>query len=202
MSVFGSIIVAYEDFVFQKLVNITRIILNPLVMIAMLMLGYRAIGMTVITTLFNVVTLLVNCWYCFHKIHIRIYFGHFKWGFLKEVSIYSFWIFLNAIMDRIYWSSGQFILGMYKGAVAVAVYAVAIQLQGIYMSFSTAISGVFLPKVTAMVAKENNEKAISDLFIRMGRIQYAIMAFILTGFILFGKVFIYFWAASDYVPAK
>lgn len=46
-------------------------------------------------------------------------------------------------MDRIYWSSGQFILGMYKGAVAVAVYAVAIQLQGIYMSFSTAISGVF-----------------------------------------------------------
>lgn len=161
MSVFGSIIVAYEDFVFQKLVNITRIILNPLVMIAMLMLGYRAIGMTVITTLFNVVTLLVNCWYCFHKIHIRIYFGHFKWGFLKEVSIYSFWIFLNAIMDRIYWSSGQFILGMYKGAVAVAVYAVAIQLQGIYMSFSTAISGVFLPKVTAMVAKENNEKAVS-----------------------------------------
>lgn len=79
-------------------------------------------------------------------------------GILKEVSIYSFWIFLNAIMDRIYWSSGQFILGMYKGAVAVAVYAVAIQLQGIYMSFSTAISGVFLPKVTAMVAKENNEK--------------------------------------------
>ena len=201
ISVFGSIIVAYEDFVFQKLVNITRIILNPLVMIAMLMLGYRAIGMTVITTLFNVVTLLVNCWYCFHKIHIRIYFGHFKWGFLKEVSIYSFWIFLNAIMDRIYWSSGQFILGMYKGAVAVAVYAVAIQLQGIYMSFSTAISGVFLPKVTAMVAKENNEKAISDLFIRMGRIQYAIMAFILTGFILFGKVFIYFWAGSDYDEA-
>ena len=81
MSVFGSIIVAYEDFVFQKLVNITRIILNPLVMIAMLMLGYRAIGMTVITTLFNVVTLLVNCWYCFHKIHIlrkksNLYFYH------------------------------------------------------------------------------------------------------------------------------
>ena len=52
-----------------------------------------------------------------------------------------------------------------------------------------------------MVAKENNEKAISDLFIRMGRIQYAIMAFILTGFILFGKVFIYFWAGSDYDEA-
>lgn len=64
-------------------------------------------------------------------------------GILKEVSIYSFWLFLNAIMDRIYWSTGQFVLGMFKGAMVVAVYAIAIQLQGIYMSFSTAISGVF-----------------------------------------------------------
>ena len=90
-------------------------------------------------------------------------------------------------MDRIYWSTGQFVLGMFKGAAVVAVYAVAIQLQAIYMGFSTAISGVFLPKVTAMVTKENNEKAISDLFIRTGRIQYIIIAFILTGFVVFGK---------------
>ena len=63
MSIFGSIITAYENFVFQKLVNIARIILNPLVMIVMLMMGYRAIGMVVVTTLFNVATLLINCWY-------------------------------------------------------------------------------------------------------------------------------------------
>lgn len=201
LSIFGSIITAYEDFVFQKLVNIVRIILNPLVMIILLLMGYRAIGMVVVTTLFNIATLLVNCWYCFHRIHIRICLGRFQWGFLKEVSIYSFWIFLNAIMDRIYWSTGQFILGIYKGAATVAVYAVAIQLQGIYMSFSTAISGVFLPRVTAMVTKENNEKAISDLFIRTGRIQYIVMAFMLTGFILFGRPFIHLWAGTDYDEA-
>lgn len=92
-------------------------------------------------------------------------------------------------------------LGIYKGAATVAVYAVAIQLQGIYMSFSTAISGVFLPRVTAMVTKENNEKAISDLFIRTGRIQYIVMAFMLTGFILFGRPFIHLWAGTDYDEA-
>lgn len=201
MSIWGSIISAYENFVFQKLVAIVRIILNPLVMIVMLSIGYRAIGMVVITTLFNVVTLLINYWYCKNRLHIQVRFGRMKWGFLKEVSIYSFWIFLNAIMDRIYWSTGQFVLGVYKGAAAVAVYAVAIQLQGIYMGFSTAISGVFLPKITAMVAKESSEKVISDLFIRTGRIQYIVMAFILTGFIVFGKPFIRLWAGSDYEDA-
>lgn len=201
MSIWGSIITAYENFVFQKLVGIVRIALNPLVMIAMLLIGYRAIGMVVITTIFNVITLLINYWYCKNELKIQVRFGHFRWGFFREVSIYSFWIFLSAIMDRIYWSTGQFVLGMLKGAAAVAVYAVAIQLQGIYMGFSTAISGVFLPKVTAMVARENSEKAISDLFIRTGRIQYIIMAFILTGFIVFGKSFICFWAGSDYEEA-
>lgn len=201
MSIWGSIITAYENFVFQKLVGIVRIILNPLVMIAMLLIGYRAIGMVVVTTIFNVVTLLINYWYCKKRLKIQVCFGHFQWGFFKEVSVYSFWIFLNAIMDRIYWSTGQFVLGMFKGAAVVAVYAVAIQLQAIYMGFSTAISGVFLPKVTAMVTKENNEKAISDLFIRTGRIQYIIMAFILTGFIVFGKSFICLWAGEDYTDA-
>lgn len=200
-SIFGSIITAYEDFVFQKLINIARIILNPVVMIIMLSLGYRAIGMVVVTTMFNILSLLVNWWYCYHKIHIKIYFRRFKWNLFKEISVYSFWIFLNAIMDRIYWSTGQFVLGIYSGAVSVAIYAVAIQLQTMYMNFSVAISGVFLPKVTAIVTHNNDNRVISDLFIRIGRIQYIIMVFILTGFILFGKRFIMLWAGDNYEEA-
>lgn len=201
MSIWGSIMSAYERFVFQRVVSIIRGVLNPIVMVLLLVVGCKAVAMVVVTTIFNVVTLIINWWYCKYKLSIRVRRGQFKWDLLKEVSNYSFWIFLNAIMDRIYWSTGQFVLGIYRGATAIAVYAVAIQLQSMYMMFSTAISGVFLPKVTAMVAKENNPKAISDLFIRTGRIQYIIMAFILSAFIVFGKQFIALWAGPGYEEA-
>ena len=201
MSIWGSIITAYENFVFQKLVGIVRIILNPLVMIAMLLIGYRAIGMVVVTTIFNVVTLLINYWYCKKRLKIQVRFGHFQWGFFKEVSVYSFWIFLNAIMDRIYWSTGQFVLGMFKGAATVAIYAIAVQLYSLYIGFSTSISGVFLPKITSMVTQKNSEKEISDIFIKTGRIQFIIMSFVLSGFILFGRQFIHIWAGADYDEA-
>ena len=201
MSIWGSIMTAYERFVFQRLVSIIRSALNPVVMILLLVVGYKAVALVVVTTLFNVVTLLVNWWYCKSRLDIKVRFTQFNWGFLKEVSIYSFWIFLNAIMDRIYWSSGQFVLGIYCGASAIAVYAVAIQLQSMFMLFSTAISGVLLPKVTAMVTKENNEREISCLFIRTGRLQYIIMAFILSSFIVFGKPFILLWAGEEYEEA-
>ena len=201
MSIWGSIITAYEDFVFQKLVNIARTILNPVVMIVLLYFGYKAIALVVVTTIFNVLTLNINYLYCKRKLRVKLYFRKFRWGFLKEVSIYSFWIFLNAIMDRIYWSSGQFILGIYKGTASVAVYAVAILLKDMFFMFSTAISSVFLPRVTSMITKGASEKEVSDLFIKTGRIQYLIMAFILVSFILFGQQFITLWAGPSYLEA-
>ena len=203
MSIWGSIIQAYEDFVFQKSLNIFRIILNTAVMICLLHFGYKAVAMVVVQTIFNVLTLVLNFIYCRRKLNIHIYFRfkHFHWGFLKEVAIYSFWIFLNAIMDRVYWSTGQFVLGAIVGTAAVAVFAIAIQLEGMYMQFSTAISSVFLPKVTAMVATNRSRKEISDLFIRTGRMQYIVLAYILSGFIIFGRQFIELWAGAGYSDA-
>lgn len=201
MSIWGAIISAYENFVFIRVFNIVRIVLNPLVMIILLSIGYKAIAMVVVTTIFNVISLVINAWYCKYHLHIKILFGEFKWGFLKEVSVYSFWIFLSAIIDRVYWSTGQFVLGIFKGPAIVAVYAIAIQLEHMYMSFSGAIVGVFLPKITNMVVKGNQDKEISDLFIKSGRVQFIVMAFILTGFILFGRPFINIWAGPDYSDA-
>jgi len=70
-----------------------------------------------------------------------------------------------------------------------------------YMAFSTAISGVFLPKVTAMTVRDSDGKSISDLFIKTGRIQYCIMILVLTGFFLFGRQFIRIWAGEGYDDA-
>jgi O-antigen/teichoic acid export membrane protein len=201
MSIFGSIINAYENFVFQKSINIARVLLNTAVIICLLHMGYKAVAMVIAQTVFNVLTLFINYFYCKYRLRIKILFAKFNWSFLREVAIYSFWIFLNVIMDKIYWSTGQFILGAVVGTAAVAVFAIAIHLQTMYMNFSTAISGVFLPKVTAMVAKNTDENTISELFVITGRIQYIVMAFVLSGFIVFGKAFINLWVGESYSDA-
>lgn len=201
LSIWGSIISAYEHFVFPKLVNIVRILLNTGLMIALLSRGYKAIAMVIVQTAFNIVTPVIYYIYCKKVLSIKVKFGKFQWGFLKEVAIYSFWIFLNIIMDRIYWSTGQFVLGIVSGTVAISVFAVAIQLQSMYMQFSSAISSVFLPKVTGMVATNKSDDDISDLFIRTGRVQNIVMMAILTEFIVFGKQFIILWAGEEYASA-
>jgi O-antigen/teichoic acid export membrane protein len=201
MSIFGSIITAYERFVFAKGLNIARLVLNTAVMIALLSFGYKAVAMVVVQTIFNIATLIINLLYCKYRLKIKIILGKIRWELLREVAIYSFWIFINIIIDRIYWSTGQFVLGAKVGTAAVAIFAVAIQLQQMYMAFSTAISGVFLPKVTAMVARGAHNKEISDIFIRVGRIQYIIISLLLYGFMVFGRAFIELWAGEEYSEA-
>ncbi|MCS6111606.1 flippase [Clostridium botulinum] len=199
--IFGAIITAYERFIFPKVLGIIRAIINPLIMIPLLFMGYKSIGMTIITTAINLIYIFVNMYYCFKILKIKIRFKNLDFSILKEVMGYSFFVFLGMIVDKIYWSTDQFILGAIKGTTIVAIYAVGSTFNTYYMNFSTAISGVFLPKVTKMVTKNATDKELSDLFIKVGRIQFIIMSFILSGFLLVGENFINIWAGKGYEDA-
>lgn len=199
LSVFSSIITAYEKFVFAKVLNLARIILNPIIMIILLNIGYKSVALVILTTVLNVTTLILNYIYCRKNLKIKLKFGKLDFSLLKEIMAYSVWIFLNSIMDKINWALDQFILGIYAGTVAVAVYSVAGNLNQMYMNFSTAISGVLLPRVTEMEERKATDQEFTDVFIRTGRIQYIVMALIMSGFILFGREFInLLWVGPDY----
>lgn len=197
-SVFGSIITAYERFVFQRTLTIVRILLSTVVLVAVLYAGYKAIALVIVQTVFSVGTLVINYMYCRKKLHIHLRFSRFDFKLLKEIIIFSWWNFLGAITDQIYWSTGQFILGAVSGTVAVAIFSVSIGLMRMYMSMSTSLNSVLLPRVTVMATKDENDREISDLFIRTGRLQFCVMALILSGFAIFGRAFVTLWAGADY----
>lgn len=197
-SIFGNILVAYEKFIFSKLIKILQILLQPMIMIPLLFLGYKAISMVLVLTFINIFCLILNAIICFKSINIKLRFKGFDFSVLKEIFQYSFYIFLNQIIDKINWSFDQFILGSICGTVVTSVYAVAGQLNNMYMNFSTAISGVMLPKVTKMQDDSANNEEFTNIFIKTGRIQYVLMALIMSGFILFGKSFINLWVGPEY----
>lgn len=61
-------------------------------------------------------------------------------------------------------------------------------------NMSSAISNVFVPRVTMMVVKEVANDEISELLIRIGRLQYLVISLMLSGYIVFGRIFIHFWS--------
>lgn len=198
LSIYGSIITAYENFVFQKAVTIVRSLLNPIIMIPLLLLGFKSIAMVIVVTVLNIACLLSNYFYCKKKLKITVKYRGFDKVLFFEILGYSIYIFIGTVVDKINWSVDQFILGAVSGTVAVSLYSVANQLNTLFINLSTAISGVLLPKISKMVAAEASDDDLTNEFIKVGRIQYLMIFLMVSGLILFGKEFIIWWAGAEY----
>lgn len=201
LSIFDSIMLAYERFVVVKIATIVRSLIVPLITLPFLFMGYGSVTMVLITTVVNISCLLFNVYYCFKHMQINFHFGKIDYQLLREIIGYSFFIFLGIIVDQINWNTGQIILGAVSGTVTVAVFAIAMQFIRLYLQFSTAISSLFLPRVSMMIANHASNEELTNIMIKVGRVQYIIMAYILNGYILFGYPFIGIWAGTNYMDA-
>lgn len=199
-SVFTSYITSQERFIFQKCVQIVKNLLSPVAMLVAMLLGYASLGLVVVTLALTILTDACNIWYCIRRLGMRFRFSSLRWGLFREIAVFSSFIFINIVVDQINWNIGNILLAAYHGTLLVSVYGLASQLNTYYMSFSTAVSSVFVPKVNQMIAK-NNDQDLSDLFIRVGRVQFLILMLVCTGFILFGKPFIAKWGGMGYEKA-
>ncbi len=196
--VFASHITANEKFVFQKLIQMFKTVVNPFVVLPVLLLGYGSVGMVIAITIFNITIEIINAAYCIRKLKMKFAFKNFDFGLMREMTVFSSFIFINLVIDQINWNVDKFILGRFHGTIAVAVYGLAAQLNIYYLSIATAISSVFIPRVHRLVSNFDNNDELTKLFTRIGRVQFIILSLISTGLVFFGRPFINIWAGSNY----
>lgn len=197
-SVFDAFTSAHERFFFQKILAVLQNLLNPFLALPLLIMGYGSIGMVSVTTFLIILKLSLNIWYSLKKLHVKFAFHGLQFGLLKEMWVFTFFIFLNQIIDQVNWSVDKFLLGRLAGTTAVSIYGLGGQINTMYLQFSTSISNVFVPKVNKIVATSNDNSELTKLFTKIGRIQFIVLSLILTGFVFFGKPFMCFWGGDGY----
>src|SRR5699024_10575613 len=85
LSIFVSIIRAYERFVIEKMIMITRIILGPIIILPVIYIGFGAVSMVAITTIVNIGTLLFGVMYSVKKLNVRFSFNRIEKGLIREI---------------------------------------------------------------------------------------------------------------------
>jgi O-antigen/teichoic acid export membrane protein len=196
--VFVSHITANERFVFQKLVQMIKIGVNPFVVLPILILGYGSVGMVLVTSILNITIEIAYATYCIKKLKMRFSFRNFDFKLMREMTVFSSYIFINLLIDQINWNVDKFILGRFHGTISVAVYGLAAQLNAYYILIASAISSVFIPRVHKLVSNSDNNSELTKLFTRIGRVQFIILSLISSGLIFFGRPFINIWVGKNY----
>lgn len=200
-SVFNCYVTAHEKFIFQKLLIVAQNVLNPFLTLPLLLLGHDSVAVVMVSAVLTAVVFVGNVFYCRKRLCMQFSFKGLEFSLLKEMSVFTFFIFLNQIIDQINWSVDKFLLGRISGTAAVAVYGIGGQINTLYVQMSTAVSSVFAPRVNRIVAGSDDTSELTGLMTRVGRIQFLILALVITGFVFFGRPFIRLWAGAGYEQA-
>lgn len=81
----------------------------------LLIMGQGAISVAICMTAITVIKLLCGTVYCIKKLNMRFCFAFDK-NVFKQLSVFSFFVFLNIISDQINWNVDKILLGMFSGA--------------------------------------------------------------------------------------
>lgn len=195
MTVFNNIITAHEKFILLKLIAMLKTVCSPLITLPLLLMGYRSIVMVTVTVIVSFIADGIYLIYVVFVMKEKFIFHDFEKGIFKSLFAYTAFIAINTIIDQINWNIDKMVLARFRGTAEVAVYSIGYTLYHCYQLFSTSVSGVFTPKIHGIVVRTHEtpseeRSALTDIFVRVGRIQYITLGLIATGIIFFGKYFI------------
>lgn len=197
-SVFSSVVIAYERYVFSKLVGVLSTIAAPVLNIVLLYCGFGSVGLVVASSIIHLITYGLYAWYALCRIKLRPSFRKAEPGLLREIMKYSAFVFLASIVDTLFWTTDKLIIGWARGTEDTAVYNIGATFNTYVTSLSSAISGLLVPKLTQMAVKEAPKEEFSRIFIKVGRLQFVVISFIVSAFVAFGRQFIALWAGPEY----
>mgnify|MGYP000843800477 FL=1 len=135
---------------------------------------------------------------------IKINWKYFDKDSLKDIFGFSVWTTVSSIAQRLIFNITPSIITAVSvtGSVGVAVFGLATTVEGYVYTFSTAINGMFMPRISRIISDGKREEELMPLMIRIGRIQIMIVGLLTVGFISLGKSFIIdIWNKPDFAQS-
>lgn len=195
----NGILISYEKFVPLKTYELIQKIISIVLVIVALVCGYGLISIVLINTFVGMGVVLLKYRYIKNKLNIKSNFKFYDPTLLRKLLFFSVWITVISVSQRLIINITPSILGVFSGAIQISIFSIGNSLEGYIWTFANAFNGLFLSKVTRIVTKENDVNLVTELMIKVGRIQLEVIGILLIGIFFMGKEFIFLWMGKDFI---
>lgn len=195
----NGILTSYEKFAELKICDIFNRISSVLFIIFALLNEYGLYALVTANAISGIATILLKLIIIKRKTSVKANLNFKSKVMVREIFSFSIWSAIVSIAQRFIFNITPSILGSVSGAASIAVFGIASYLEGYVYTIASAINGLFLPKVTRIVIKDNASANLLQLMIKIGRIQLSIIGIITIGFITIGKDFVILWMGEEYI---
>lgn len=193
----NGIITSYEKFIQLKSCDLLHKVIVVILMTGCLLLGGRLFSLIMVNSVAGVVVILMKLAVLGKTRIMAIQWRYWDKDILKAVLGFSVWVTVIQLAQRCIFNIAPSVLAAFATSSAITILGLAICLEGYTFSFANAINGMFLPKVSRMLAN-GDKNEILNLMIRIGRIQVYIIGLMCVGFICVGREFIQIWLGVGY----
>lgn len=193
----NGIVSAYELFIQLKTCDLLHKIIIVVLMTGCLLMGYGLYALVIVNAIAGIIMIIIKIIVLKRRTPLRVDWHFWSKGLLREIISFSIWITVAALAQRLVLNICPSILGYASDSRSIAVFGIAMTLEGYVYTFTSAIKGLFLPKVTRLETDGQHED-ILPLMVRVGRIQLFLLGLIILGFLCTGQNFINAWLGDDF----
>ena len=188
---------AFELFIPNKVIDLIQRVGIVLLVILILLCNGNVYHLILINCSTALLCSLTKLFVFYKKTKIQIDWGYNNKSYLNEIFSFSGWIFMQSLAMRFRLSFIPTVLGIMSNSTQIAIFSLGISLESMIWTMSSALNGLFLPKVSRM-SYEGNRDQLLKLMIKVGRIQLFIVFFIFSGFAALGGPFVVMWAGVEF----
>lgn len=193
------LLVSGERFIFQKSTALVSKVLNIALMVAALLLGYGLYSLVVVNAFSGLIIIGLKLYFLKKNDSQQIAWKGFDTRLTREIFSFSLWVMVISIAQRLILNVTPSVLGITSGSREIAIFSAAMTIEGYVWTFATVFGGMFLPKVAKLIYGDNaGPGAIQELMIKVGRIQFLLLAAIVSIFIMAGRDFFLNWLGADF----
>lgn len=198
-----AVVTSHERFLFLQAVNVVTTCITPIANLVALYLGFASVGMVTSSLIFNVFVRILYFVYVHNTMKIKPTYRRMPFHLIKEILVYSFWVFLSSIVSQLYNATDIMIIGSIPAlsTVGVAIYNIGAVFSNMLSSLATAVSSLFGPRANRMVFSGASNSELTEFMIRIGRYQCYLITLVCSGFVAFGREFILWYVGSEYLEA-
>ncbi len=196
----NGILIAYEKFIQLKLADVIYRILIVVLMAFALLQGFGLYSLVVVNAIVGLFVIIFKLIVIRQTTKCKVNFKKSDSAIYKEIFGFSLWTTITSLAQRLIFNITPSILGILANSAAIAVFGIITTIEGYTYTITTAINGMFMPKISKIYANDE-EDSIMPLMLKIGKLQFVLNSLIVVAFFTIGKSFLSLWLGKGYVDA-
>ena len=200
-STLNGLILAYEKYVFEKFIQLIRLILRAGLIVAVLSIKSSIILVPIIDFGLGLAVFVLTIIYCLARFKAKLNFKYFDKRIVRSFIPLAIAMLIQALVNTANTVVDKFLISIMMTPEDVSVYSITMMVFNMFSSIGTLPNTLFIPSIAKNTTKNLSNFEFTKTLVQPCRLNVIFSGLAGFGFLLVGRSFIELVYGVDYVQS-